>query len=136
MKSKGMTRKLFIVVMVMLLFFNSIDGLGESMEKDNEPLRYSKTMNINASLSISGGTANCSGWVTPYGTYSCSLTLSLYQQNGSSWSLVDSWSTSATGGETASISRSVSVGSGTYKVVSTGNVDGESSSATSGIITH
>lgn len=134
MKAEVMKRRCLVIVM-MLLICAIAAACGESSENGNGPMRYSKTMNIDASLSISGGTANCSGWVTPYGAYDCSLTVSLYQQNGTSWLLVCSWSTSATGGETAAISRPVSVSSGTYKVVSTGNVDGEPSSATSGTIT-
>lgn len=84
--------------------------------------RYSYTSSISASLSFSGNTANCSGIVTPSQGHNVSVTVTLYRQNGSSWVYVASWSGSATGGASAGAGGSANVSSGTYKVVTKGNV--------------
>lgn len=94
-------------------------------------LRYTKTGKISAGLSISGGVATCDGDVQPSGKHNCSVTVTLYKQNGSDWTKVKSWSANATGGEEASVTETKTVGRGTYKVVAKGNVDGETSSAES-----
>lgn len=86
---------------------------------------YAYTSSIIAALSFSGGKANCSGNVRPSGKYDCSITVTLYKQNGSDWDYVTSWSDSSTGGSQASAGGSVSVGSGTYKVVASANVAGK-----------
>lgn len=85
---------------------------------------YTYTSNISASLTFSGDKAVCSGSVLPTGTYSASVTVTLYKKNGSSWAYVSSWSDSATGGNEAYASGSSTVGSGTYKVTVSGNVGG------------
>lgn len=87
--------------------------------------RYTYTSSITAALSFSGGQAHCSGNVKPSGKYECSITVTLYKQNGSNWDYVTSWSDSASGGSQASAGGSIGVGSGTYKVVSSGNVAGK-----------
>ena len=84
--------------------------------------RYSYTSLVTAGLSFSGNTANCTGGVTPSGNYSVSVTVSLYRQNGSSWDYITSWYGNSTGGATATAAGSINVGSGTYKVVTKGNV--------------
>ncbi|MDO5377297.1 MAG: hypothetical protein Q4G52_03080 [Clostridia bacterium] len=99
-------------------------------------LRYTKTGKIYAKLSISGGVATCDGYVQPSGEQDCSVTVTLYKQNGSNWTKVKSWSASATGGQKASVIETKTVGRGTYKVVAKGNVDGETSSAESAAKTY
>ena len=96
-------------------------------------LRYKHTSRITAYLGISGGTADCRGSVAPSEPVDCSLRVVLYKQSGNSWIQVASWTASAAGGATARLSKSTSVGSGTYKVVSYGTVAGENTSATSAI---
>ena len=96
-------------------------------------LRYKHTSRITAYLGISGGTADCRGSVAPSEPVDCSLRVVLYKQSGNSWIQVASWTASAAGGATARLSKTTSVGSGTYKVVSYGTVAGENTSATSAI---
>lgn len=86
---------------------------------------YEYTANINAALSFSGNNALCSGKLTPCTTDNTSITVTLYRQNGSSWSYVASWTGKGSNGNVAIASGSASVGSGTYKVVSSGNVGGK-----------
>ena len=57
----------------------------------------------------------------------------MYKQIGNAWIQVASWTASAANGATARLSKTTSVGSGTYKVVSYGTVAGEKTSATSAI---
>ena len=90
-----------------------------------EPERYDYTQAIGVSLSLSGGKANCSGYVKPRGSEWASIRVTLYRKNGSNWTYIQSWTGSATGGVTASASGSVSVSQGTYKVVAFGNVGGK-----------
>ncbi|MEG1093248.1 MAG: hypothetical protein RSE38_18060, partial [Acinetobacter sp.] len=87
--------------------------------------RYSYTQTITATLAFDGGKAHCSGAVKPSGDYDCTIVVTLYKQNGTNWNYVTSWSGSATGGDKASAGGAVSVGSGTYKVVASGNVAGK-----------
>lgn len=85
-------------------------------------LKYAYTSSVKASLSFNGNTAYCKGSVTPSGSYSASLTVTLYKKSGSSWNYIASWSGSSTGGSQATASGSASVTSGTYKVVTRGNI--------------
>lgn len=85
---------------------------------------YTYTSSITTSLSFGGSTAYCSGTVTPSGAYNASITVRLYEQVGSSWIYVTSWSGSATGGSTAAAGGTVTVSSGTYKVTSSGVIGG------------
>ena len=122
------------VIMVILICCYAI-ALCEGAEDKHERLdRYSQTRRIYAGLSINEGVACCTGRVTPNSTQSCSLTVRLYKKNGSTWDVVRTWTASATGGQSAYLCRYVSVGYGTYKVVSTGNVAGEITTATSSIV--
>lgn len=99
--------------------------ISTEVEVYEEPERYEYTSAISASLSFSGGKANCSGYVKPLGSESASIRVSLYKKNESNWTYIQSWTGSATGGATAAASGSVSVGQGTFKVVSYGNVGGK-----------
>lgn len=82
--------------------------------------RYTYTGSITVDLSFSGGTAICSGSVTPAASYGSTITVTLYRQEGSSWVYVTSWRGTATGSNKASASGSKYVGTGTFKVVSSG----------------
>ena len=81
---------------------------------------YTYTSSITAKLCFGGSMAYCSGTVTPSGAYDTSITVRLFRQDGNSWIFVKSWSGSATGGHTAAAGGSISVASGTYKVISYG----------------
>ena len=111
---------LFVFVLCMLLTSTLSYSLAE--EQRSITPRYTYTSYITAGLDIVGNTADCSGTVTPSGNYSVSVTVSLYRQNGSSWDYVTSWYGSSTGGRSAGAGGSVNISSGTYKVVTKGNV--------------
>lgn len=85
---------------------------------------YNHTYKISADLSFDGNTAICHGAVYPSEVINVSVTVSLYKQNGSSWTFLKSWTGNATGGATAFASGTKIVSSGTYKVVTSGNVGG------------
>ena len=125
-----------IAVLIVLVALPS--GLSEGTDENHQVdlSRYINVRYIKASLAISGGNAECRGSVLPVGTQSCTLIVKLYKKNGAYWNVLNTWITSAIGGNAATISRSVSVSSGTYKVVSTGNVDGENVTATSETINY
>lgn len=87
--------------------------------------RYSYTQTITATLAFDGGKAGCSGAVKPSGNYECTIVVTLYKQNGTKWDYITSWSGSAANGDKAAAGGTVSVGSGTYKVVASANVGGK-----------
>lgn len=87
-------------------------------------LMYDHTATIQAKLSFDGNTANCKGTILPSDSLDVTIMVSLYKQNGTSWTLLESWTSSSTGGVVASASGARTVGAGTYKVVTTGNVGG------------
>lgn len=117
------TRFLCCISVIMVL---CVPTLGSAADFEIVPYRYDKTSSITASLSISSGIATCKGKLTPADNYNCMLTVTLYKKNGNSWDFIQSWSDSATGGACASVSETRKVDRGTYKVVSVGDVDGES----------
>lgn len=113
---------LFVMVLVCIMTLTlAVPVIAQESANEVQP-RYAYTSLVVAGLDFSGGKAYCDGSVTPSGNYSVSVTVSLYRQNGSSWDFVTSWSGSSTGGKTAGAGGSVNVGSGTYKVVTRGNV--------------
>lgn len=122
--------KVFISIFCIMLAISwgILSGASANQSIDNKvfPIesRYSHTDRVTASLSFSGGQAQCNGTIKPSGKYSTSVTVTLYKMNGSSWSYITSWSGSATGGLTATAGGSISVDRGTYKVVTSGNVGG------------
>lgn len=113
--------KMVMVTLCLLSLVVFACAVAESDSQSVSP-RYSYTASITAGLSFSGNSANCSGTVTPSGYDDVSVTVTLYRQNGSSWDYVTSWSGSAEDGSTAGAGGSVTVGSGTYKVTTRGNV--------------
>lgn len=126
-----------LLVVVVFAVFSAAICLGEAVDEPSVlPEDYVNTLDVAASLYITNGSATCTGWITPYGTHSCSLTLRLYKKNGNTWTKITGWSTNTTGGEQAYLCRSATVGLGTYKVLLTGSVDGEVVSITSNIVTY
>lgn len=117
----------FVLIGIVALLSTSLASESEKISLQ----RYTETRRIYANLSISGGTASCSGYVLPNGTQDCSLVVTLYRLDGGDWHFVTSWSDSATGGARAAVSASYGVEAGTYKVVSVGTVNGEKTSAES-----
>lgn len=120
-------RYIMIASILMVLLCLSISAQALAYGHNPQPprpfsLQYEMTDMIRAELSFDGGKAVCYGVVRPSDSYNCSITVTLYKKNGSGWDYVDSWSGSATGGQQASAGGSASVGSGTYKVVASGNV--------------
>ncbi|MBR2923726.1 MAG: hypothetical protein IKC28_01745 [Clostridia bacterium] len=117
-----MKKTKWLSILVLCMLFTMLTSLCFAEGENTITPRYSYTSYITAGLDINGSTADCSGTVKPSGNYSVSVTVSLYRQNGSSWDYVTSWYGSSTGGKTAGAGGSVNVGSGTYKVVTRGNV--------------
>lgn len=85
---------------------------------------YLYTSEVRATLNISSsGTASCVGKIKGWANdSSITMTVTLYKKSGTSWSKVTSWSDSATGVSSFTLSESCSVDAGTYKVVVTGMV--------------
>ncbi|MEA5013028.1 MAG: hypothetical protein VB099_00565 [Candidatus Limiplasma sp.] len=113
-----MKKKIALTLTVFLLLGTAASCLAEIIIIP----RYSHTSAITAVLSFSGGNAVCSGSIKPSGSYNASVTVTLYKENGSKWDYVTSWSGSAKNGSEASASGSKSVGSGTYKVTTSGAI--------------
>jgi hypothetical protein len=111
-------------ILVLAAFLLTLLGASVAMAELYQARAYQYTDAISGSLNVSGGVAYCSGSVDPKGTYSATVTINLYRQNGSSWTYITSWSGSASGGAKASASGNIYVGSGTYKLVVKGNVGG------------
>lgn len=129
--------KKVVVGLLLLVLIAGIpmSAIGESANR-NDIKRYSKTRDIYAYLSISGGTATCYGYVRPNNVNDCSITVTLYKKNGTAWIGIASWNDSVIDGNIASVYQTESVNHGTYKVVAVGNVDGEYSRAESSINTY
>ena len=133
-----MKKIVLLLGIVAVMFGIASVGLAESREQQmpymeqmdvhdttgNIGLRYVYTNQVFAYLSFSGDTAYCGGSVNPSGQYGTTVRVSLYKRNGSVWSFIKSWSGSATNGNTASASGTVTVSAGTYKVTTRGNIGG------------
>lgn len=115
---------IFSLLLAMAVFSANADQAVILKMPPEYSLLYSHTEEILASLSFSGNIAKCNGAILPMADEDVSITVSLYKQNGSSWTLLDSWTSSATGGSRAYVRGTKTVSSGTYKVVTTGNVGG------------
>lgn len=123
-----MKRFVSLLVSVILMFILCSEAIAAPYSSEYTSIitpKYSYTQTITATLSFGGGKAHCSGAVKPSGNYNCSITVTLYKQNGSDWDYIISWSGGATGGETASAGGSKAVDNGTYKVVSSADVAGK-----------
>lgn len=99
--------------------------------------RFTYATRATTTLSItSGGMATCIAKVSSTGKVTgADISMELQVKDGSSWSTVDSWSQYVSGSNPA-LQKSVSVSSGTYRVVADFSIDGndggsETASATS-----
>lgn len=84
--------------------------------------RYNSTTEVEVGLTFSGTTANCSADVSALKGSSISLEMSLYRVEGSSQTMLKSWST--TGTTTLSYSGTSKVTSGSYLLAVDITVDG------------
>lgn len=103
-------------------------------EQDNEPpiteVPYSTIGTAYASLTISGSTANCYSKLTAQKSSSLKIKMTLQKKSGSTWSNVQSWSTSKTGTSlTLSKTKTVTSG-GTYRLKVTFTAGSETVSQT------
>lgn len=99
-------------------------------------LRYSQILTVEASLSITGGKATCSGAVEGRDSNgSSSVTVRLQKKSGTSWINVSGASWSNSGGKRTSAGGTVSVTSGTYRVVTTGTFTDSANQSETGTAT-
>lgn len=105
---------------VMILMLLMAQGLAEVTI---EPL-YEDSARLTATLSISGGVANCAGSAKPSDSaHSATVIVKLQQDNNGNWKTLATWSGSANSGNKASASGSKSVESGySYRVYVTATV--------------
>lgn len=118
-------KRLFAVV-ALLLAISCVPFFAYAAVPDNTVVQpmYLYTSDIKATLNINGsGTASCVGKIKGWASDSnITMSVTLYKKSGTSWIYVTSWSDSATGVSSLSISESYTVEAGTYKVVVTGMV--------------
>lgn len=118
-------KRLFAVV-ALLLAISCVPFFAYAAVPDNTVVQpmYLYTSEVRATLSISSsGTASCVGKIKGWASDSnITMTVTLYKQSGTSWSEVASWSNSATGVSSLTISQSYGVDAGTYKIIVTGTV--------------
>lgn len=98
-------------------------AIGEGSDDAREnPMRYSLTSSITASLSISGGTAHVAGNISAkYSSAHCSIKVQLQKKDSSGvWHAVKSWTNSGTWNTSAG--GNVSVSSGSYRTCVTATV--------------
>ena len=98
-------------------------AIGESSDDAREnPMRYSLTSSITASLSISGGKAHVAGGVgAKYASAHCSIKVQLQKKDSNGvWRGVKSWTSSGT--LSASAGGDYSVSSGSYRTCVTATV--------------
>lgn len=119
----------FILGMVLFLGGMLIPRLcmAEETASDDPILyRYSYISSINATLNISGSSAECYGRVTcASSSYDIAITMTLKRQSGSSWVTVVSWS--GNGSLIATLNETVVLSvEGSYKVVVVGKIKNSS----------
>lgn len=125
-------KKVFSVLMLLVLVLTPLLSYAAMAQEISPRSAYVRAKDVD--LSFSGGSAVCSGYVTPNGNYPVSVLVTLYKQTSSGWSYVASWSGSSTGGSKAQAGGSVAVGSGTYKVTLAGNVNNGSEYPSANIV--
>lgn len=87
-----------------------------SYSSEGKATRNTVIRTCSASLGISGSTASCSGMGSAYASMASSVSLKMYlQRYGSSWTTVASWNTTANG-TIATLNKTATIGSGTYRV--------------------
>lgn len=94
----------------------------DSDDAPENPMRYSLTSSITASLSISGGKAHVAGGVgAKYASAHCSIKVQLQKKDSNGvWHAVKSWTSSGT--PSASAGGNYSVSSGSYRTCVTATV--------------
>ena len=128
MSNKNQMAFWMCIVLTMLIVLIPLVSLGEA-DFHLCSIRYTHTQDIRAALTLKNGIAHCHGSVAPIGNQDCTITVTLYKKNGSTWSKIKSWSGSAEDGWRAFVTESITISTGTYKVISVGNVAGEITSA-------
>lgn len=130
--SKGIRWTSLTVLVALLLSpaaaFAENSGFHETASRVCQ-VRYSETRKISALLSINGNIATCYGAVTPMSDQNCTITVILYKKNGTKWVKEKSWSSDASGGQSATVKKTQKISRGTYKVVAIGKVAGETTRA-------
>lgn len=111
-------RKILLVSILLLCCITSTNAKGEV----SPMFIYIRT--TLAELSINGSSASCIGGVWAYSpNSSCTITMCLQKQNGSSWTNLKTWTGDGSG--SATLSETYTISSGTYRVYVSGNVEGE-----------
>lgn len=120
-----MKKSVLSLLVVLLVFVNvfAYAGVREEIEVVITPF-YVYTDNLTANLTIdSSGNATCRGVVIPKdSSYSCSITVKLKRQSGSSWSTIATWTGSGQGYAGASAGGTKKVSSGYNNMVSVSTV--------------
>lgn len=112
-----MTKRIASLALAMLLFFTGSFAVNAAIADDNiiQPL-YDYTSSTSVNMVIKNGTANCSAQLVGYAsTDKIKITLTLQKKTLLWWNEVDTWTTTYYT-NVATISKSCSVGSGTYRV--------------------
>ena len=113
-------KKCFAIVLTILLLISSI-GVTSADGIDSEENiildRYIGLFKTYATLSMSSGTASCTGVAkAKTSNYSLSLTLSLQKKSGTSWNTIISWSGTGSGISGIILNKTKSgLSSGTYR---------------------
>lgn len=115
-------KKCFAIVLTILLLLASVSTTsadGIDVEENIILDRYIWLFKAYATLSITNGTANCTGVAKAKSSnYSLSLTLSLQKKSGTSWNYVASWIGTGSGINGVVLNRTKSgLTSGTYRCV-------------------
>ena len=120
-------KKLVFVALTMLLLLMTVSFSAHA--EDDIQLCYTLTSDISAALSISGGTATCSGTISMRSGSSASMTMKLHQKVDNKWTTIATWTTSGKA-PTVSLSKTKSVSKGySYRVYVSGTVKNDAEPA-------
>ena len=110
-----MTKKKILSVFLALLFMLSAVPVFAADDDGGISLYSRGVESANATLSVSGNTASCTGEASAASSnYYIKITMTLHKKNGNAWNPVLTWT--KTGGKTVAIGRSKSdLPSGTYR---------------------
>lgn len=113
-------------VMVLGMCLGATTGFAQEILTDEITPMYEEISALQANLSISSGSASCSGRIRATDqTQSSKLSLSLQKRasGSSTWTTVATWTDTASGTSYAVVSKSISVSRGfSYRVRATGRV--------------
>lgn len=123
-KEVFLMKKTMVFLVALVLMLTPILSLAAVVHEDVLQPKANYKQNISATLTISGNTAICRGAFDPSGSYSCTISVTLYKNVGGSLVYQTSWGGSGSGGGQASAGGSYSIGSGTYTVITRGTVIG------------